>query len=297
MKDLFLLDRNWTFVNHGAFGAPFSLIVDIAQRWRVYTERQPLRFIDRELFPRVVGVIKKFASFLNCRPEDLVLLQNATTGLNCILQSFPLSAQDKVLFFDCTYASVKKMIRKVCKDKNAVPVEAKLKLKEMKGSEDILAQVEAAIPEGCKLVVIDHVTSNEALLFPIDELVEICHKKDALVLIDGAHGLGSCPLDLERTGADFYVGNCHKWFCAPRGVAFLHVNHSNLSKMSPVRGAIVSHGYEEGFASEFIWDGARDYSSWFALDSCLLAWEQLDLSACRAYSKKLLDWAGHMLGE
>lgn len=63
------------------------------------------------------------------------------------------------------------------------------------------------------------------MLLPVQQLVELCHKKGVQVLIDGAHGLLSTPLDLEALDADYYVGNCHKWFCAPRGVGFLYVNH------------------------------------------------------------------------
>jgi hypothetical protein len=52
----FLLDPEWTFVNHGAFGAPLSETYELADRWRRHAELQPLRFIDRLLFPHVVQV-------------------------------------------------------------------------------------------------------------------------------------------------------------------------------------------------------------------------------------------------
>eukprot|EP00961_Rhodomonas_salina_P175342 2364678-Rhodomonas_salina.2 len=58
--------------------------------------------------------------------------------------------------------------------------------------------------------------------------------KDGTVLIDGAHGLGATDLDLSRIGAEYYAGNCHKWFCAPRGVGFLYVNHQRLLDLAPL---------------------------------------------------------------
>ena len=72
------------------------------------------------------------------------------------------------------------------------------------------------------------------------------------VLVDGAHALGAVPLSLRDLGADFYVSNAHKWFCNPKGAAFLYVRKELKSSIHPL---IVSHGYGSGFNSEFIWAG------------------------------------------
>lgn len=106
----FLLEEGWTFVNHGAFGSPLARAFEASSRWRRHAELQPLRFIDRELFPYLVKVTKLMAAHVRADPRDLVLLPNATSALNAVIQSVPLGKEDVVLFFDCTYASVK-----VCK--------------------------------------------------------------------------------------------------------------------------------------------------------------------------------------
>jgi isopenicillin-N epimerase len=54
MRDThFLLDPEWTFINHGAFGTPLRVAVEGGNLWRLHCARQPLRFIDRQLFPLV----------------------------------------------------------------------------------------------------------------------------------------------------------------------------------------------------------------------------------------------------
>ena len=52
--DCFYLDKSWTFLNHGAFGAVSEPAMESARRWRLHAERQPLQFFDRLLFPHLV---------------------------------------------------------------------------------------------------------------------------------------------------------------------------------------------------------------------------------------------------
>ena len=72
------------------------------------------------------------------------------------------------------------------------------------------------------------------------------------VLIDGAHALGSLPLDLRSLQPDYYVSNAHKWFCCPKGSAFMYVSKELQDSTRPL---ILSHGFGSGFSSEFIWSG------------------------------------------
>ena len=86
-------------------------------------------------------------------------------------------------------------------------------------------------------------TRHQALLLPISDLVSLCRARGILTLVDGAHGLGATALSLAASpegdvdgwagGADYYVGNCHKWFSAPRGVGFLRVNRAALAAAAP----------------------------------------------------------------
>ena len=74
------LDESWTFVNHGAFGGTLALALERAHGWRLRLERQPLLFIDRELFPLIVSTMRQFARFIGAAPTDFVFVPNATTG-------------------------------------------------------------------------------------------------------------------------------------------------------------------------------------------------------------------------
>ncbi len=83
----------------------------------------------------------------------------------------------------------------------------------------------------------------QALVMPVAELTALCRARGIASLVDGAHGLAATPLRLSAAppadadgwcgGADYYVGNCHKWFSAPRGAGFLRVNHAALAASAP----------------------------------------------------------------
>jgi isopenicillin-N epimerase len=73
------------------------------------------------------------------------------------------------------------------------------------------------------------------------------------VLVDGAHALGQLPVNLGELGADYFVGNCHKWLCGARGSAVMWVHPARRQGVRPL---VLSHGSGAGFTSDFIWDGA-----------------------------------------
>ena len=81
--------------------------------------------------------------------------------------------------------------------------------------------------------------SQPAVVLPVQELTRLVHStvSDSLVLIDGAHAPGQVPLQIDQLGAEFYVGNCHKWLYAPKGTAFLAVAPSQQLQHSPGRAA------------------------------------------------------------
>eukprot|EP00282_Hemiselmis_andersenii_P040163 CAMPEP_0169435384 /NCGR_PEP_ID=MMETSP1042-20121227/5034_1 /TAXON_ID=464988 /ORGANISM="Hemiselmis andersenii, Strain CCMP1180" /LENGTH=336 /DNA_ID=CAMNT_0009546023 /DNA_START=673 /DNA_END=1679 /DNA_ORIENTATION=- len=239
-KDLFLLDPDWVFVNHGAFGSPLRTSFESANRWRVHAERQPLRFIDRELFPHMVRSLKLMSKTIDCKPTDLALVPNATLALNAVFDSVPLTSKDSIFYLDCTYNSVKKMIRAACERTGATHVQKDLPFPLPAGSEKdaIVQTVESSLPEGCKLAVFDQVTSNEGLVMPVRELVEACHRRNILVLIDAAHGLGCVDsFAVSGIGAEYVAGNCHKWYSSVRGAGFLYVNHERLGSIAGVHEA------------------------------------------------------------
>eukprot|EP01125_Pyxidicula_operculata_P009614 TRINITY_DN3157_c0_g1_i4.p1 TRINITY_DN3157_c0_g1~~TRINITY_DN3157_c0_g1_i4.p1 ORF type:complete len:384 (+),score=76.35 TRINITY_DN3157_c0_g1_i4:25-1152(+) len=287
-SDFFLLGDEFTFINHGAFGSPLRSGFQLAHSWREYVEKQPLKFIDRELFPFLVCAIKKFASYVNCKTHEVVFIPNATFGLNAVLRT--LKPKSKVLLLDIAYGSVKKMLEAL----GHSVVLIKVDLKKI-SNEYIVNLVEECIRSNNKnenssfdLAVFDHITSNTALVLPIKKLTNLCHNHHIKVLIDGAHSLGQIKVDFTDIGADYFVGNCHKWLCSPRGSGYIYIN-SNTVDSGSIHSPIITHGWGSGFTSEFIWYGNDDYTPHLTLPYIIEFWQSVGEERVKGYCSQLLQ--------
>jgi len=294
-KARFLLGKDYFFVNHGAFGAASRSAFAAANCWREHAEVQPLKFIDRELLPLLVHTIREFAPFVNAMPEDLVFLPSATVGLNTVINAEARSwtAGDDVLSLSVGYNAVKKMLLERCGTTGARHIEVPVVLP-LASADDIVQAVEAHITPATKFAVFDHVTSNTALVLPVDRLAKLCRARGVRVLIDGAHGAGMLDVDVDAVAADYYISNLHKWFCAPRGCAFMWAKRELQAGLRPL---VVSHGSADGFTSAFIWDGNRDYSSTLAVLTQLEEWAAWDTGRARQYMHELARTSAAALTE
>jgi len=56
----------------GKEAAATAFVIRITRSTHLPAQLQPLRFIDRQLFPYLVKVTKQFAEHVDCDPRDLV---------------------------------------------------------------------------------------------------------------------------------------------------------------------------------------------------------------------------------
>jgi isopenicillin-N epimerase len=294
LRQLFRLEESTTFLNHGSFGLTPITVLAAQEALREEMERQPVRFLTRTaLQPRLRAAARQLAAFLGAAAEDLVFVDNATTGVNAVLRSIALGPGDDVLFTDHTYPAVRNAIRFVCGRTGARMVEAKLPFP-AESPEGIVAAVTAALTDRTRLAVFDLVSSASAIIMPVSALARVCRKAGACVLIDAAHGPGMLDLDLPTLQADWVTGNVHKWLFAPKGCALLWATKEAQQDLHPT---VISHGFEQGFVNEFDWTGTRDPTAWLVAPAALDFYRSMGDGALRVRNHDLVVAAAKMLVE
>jgi isopenicillin-N epimerase len=119
MRDLFLLDPDITFLNHGSFGACPREVLDALARWQREQERNPVDFLGRRSAGLLAAARELLGQSIGARGEDLVFMPNSTTGVNVVARSFPLQAGDEVLGTNLEYGACDATWRRVCAPQGA----------------------------------------------------------------------------------------------------------------------------------------------------------------------------------
>ncbi|MBT07173.1 MAG: aminotransferase [Rhodospirillaceae bacterium] len=290
LSDWFL-NEELTFLNHGAFGAVPRRVFRAQEKWRREIEAQPVMFLNQVLDPELKKLAERLSNFVGAPPGELVFTCNTTEAISSVAHSIIRSPNDEVLLTDQTHEGVANIFRYLCGRVGAQVKRVALPWP-VRSETEIIDAFEPHLTGGVRLVVLDHVTSKQSVVMPLKALVQACQRADCSVIVDGAHAPGMLDLEVSEIGADWYVGNCHKWLLAPKGAAFLVAKDDSSQGIHP---ATISTSYGKGFWSEFAWTGTRDPSAWLSIGDALDFWSQVGGKVGRDYMCNLADWAGEQL--
>lgn len=259
------LDSDVVYLNHGGFGLTPNAVLAAQEIWRARIERDPTRFLTFEIDDLLREAAKPVAGSVGADPVDMVFIDNATTGLNAVLRALDFEPGDEILITSLSYPAIRKAAQYAAARAGARLVEADIALP-LADDAAVLRAVAARLGIRTRLAIFDHVASHSALVLPVAELTRLAHEAGACVMIDGAHAPGMLPLDLGSLGAEWYVGNLHKWYFAPRSCGFLWAAPEVQGMTHPLA---ISHGYGEGFRAEFEWTGTRDVTAALAAPAAI----------------------------
>ena len=268
LLEAFGLDPDVLHLNHGAFGVAPVVVRQAAAAWRERAERNPHRFNRVEVGGLVAAARERAAGFLGVDPSRAAWVRNVSEGASAVLGSLELQPGDELVISTHGYGAVRKALSYHAARAGARIVEAAYPVG---AGDDVIVSAYAAACSGrTRLVVVDRITSPTATVVPVAAVAAAASGVGASGLVDAAHAPGQLGDDIPALGADYWVGNLHKWAYTPRGSAILWSRPG-----ARVRPTVLSWQLEDGYAASFDYPGTWDYAGCLAAADGLAYWEAL----------------------
>lgn len=306
LRSEWLLDPDLTYLNHGTVGATPRRVLARQREITDQIERHPARFMLRELADtdgaaiapqRLRVAAHSVAEFVGVDGDDLVFVDNITTGANAVLRSFPFAAGDEIAVTNLGYGGVTNAARYVSRTIGGTL--RTIELPQPGASPgDFVEAISRGLGEQTRLLIVDHLTPATAMVLPLAEITALCHERGVLVLADGAHVPGNIPVDIDALGVDWYVANLHKWAWAPRSAGLLWSAKQHQGYLHPT---VISWGLDNGITAEFDLLGTRDPTPFLTAPYAIELLNEFGgaegVAAIYRYNHELAWWAGQYLAD
>ena len=174
-------------------------------------------------------------NFINAKSKDeIIFTKNATESINLVASTFGqqnINKGDEILITELEHHSNYVPWHYLRKIKGAV-----IKFAPINEDGDIeIDKFEKLITPKTKIVGITHLSNVTGTIVPVKEIVEIAHKKNIPVLIDGCQSAPHIKIDVQDIDCDFYVMSAHKVY-GPTGVGILYGKKKWLENLPPYMG-------------------------------------------------------------
>lgn len=190
----------------------------------------------------------RVAALCGCDDAELALTGATTDGVNAILGGLDLQSGDEVLTSDEEHPGLSAPLA-IARERRGIEIRVVP-----------FAELVGEVRPTTKLVACSHVSWMNGQIADVRGLAD----SDALVLLDGAQGLGAVPVDVRALGCDFYAASGQKWLCGPNGLGYLYVRRELAGQLAaPWPGYPTVADNADPFAPEWH-DDARRFDVGFA---------------------------------
>lgn len=297
-REQWALPADVIYLNHGSFGPSPVAVRRAFGEWQKRLESEPWDFLVRQLGDHLAEARRRVGAFLGADPDDLVFVENATTGMNIAAASTALEPGDEVLLTDHEYGAVVRIWDHACHRAGAKLVVAELP-SPMRSPEEVIDAIFARATQRTRVLVFSHVTSPTATILPAEATCRRGRERGLTVCVDGPHAVGMLPVDLARLDCDYYALSAHKWLSAPFGSGALYVSKKAQQRVHPVvrSWGKPARGHAPSWRDEFDWAGTRDSSAFLSIPAAIEFLESAGLDAFRERTHALAGYARRKISE
>lgn len=170
--------------------------------------------------------------FINSSSREQIIFTSGTTaGINLVAYSFGeafVNEGDEIIISEEEHHSNILPWQLLCKRKGAV-----LKIIPVKDDFTLDLDVyESLLSDRTRIVAVSHISNVLGIVNPVKEIIELAHRRNIPVLIDGAQGIVHESVDVTDLDCDFYAFSGHKLFAAT-GTGVLYAKSAWLDRMPP----------------------------------------------------------------
>ncbi|KIY70553.1 PLP-dependent transferase [Cylindrobasidium torrendii FP15055 ss-10] len=281
----FLFDPNYLNLNHGSYGSLPRPVRSFCIEQGDEIESAPDLWMRLKYQAPLVKVREQVAAMIGVKDVDeVVIVPNASHGLNTVLRNIIWAAGDVIVVCNTTYNSIERTAQYLS-DIGSHPSVSKFEISFPTSHAEILKNwtqhlkaLNATLGEGKKIVaVVDGIISNPGCLLPWEKMVSICREEKVWSAVDAAHCIGQqVDINLDVIQPDYFVSNCHKWLFAKRGAAVLYVPKRNQHIVQ--NSFPTSHAYkspkdrkegENNFVAQYEWNGTIDFVPYLSVSAAI----------------------------
>lgn len=289
-----------TYLNHGSFGPSPRPVQEVRESWSRRLNANPMDFYLRQFDGALEQSAGRLGQWIGADARDLVFVDNATVAMNVVAETLELGAGDEILLNDHEYGAVFRIWRAVCDKVGAKVVSPTLghgatddEPRRFTDSSEIVEPILNAITPKTKLIIISHITSPTAIIFPVADVCSAARQRGIPICIDGPHALAMLNVNLRDLDCDFYCASLHKWLSAPFGSGFLYVRRNWQGKLKP---HLTSWGRSLGghgprWQDNLNWLGTRDPAPFLSVPAAIDFLEQVGLQTFRRQTHELAEYA------
>ena len=222
-----------TYLNTGWAGpTPAPVLKAVEARLRFEVEQGPTTPEVRESGAKIKSDAKSaVAELINASPEEVLLTQNTTEGLNIVMGGLEWSAGDEVVTFGLEHASPQMAAFRLAQRWG-------VKVKRVPIATDaphdaVIAALDEALTERTRAVMVSHIEYSSGLRMPVKAIGELVKPRGVLVIVDGAQTAGHVQVDVRDLDCDAYSTSGQKWLLGPDGTGALYVKRSLIPQLRP----------------------------------------------------------------